>query len=46
VLRLLAGGRLQVQPLTSEIFDWKEAPRAYEQLASWRKDALGMILRW
>ncbi len=46
VLRLLAGSRLQVRPLTSEVFAWEEAPRAYQQLASWKKDALGMILRW
>jgi L-iditol 2-dehydrogenase len=46
VLRLLAAGRLRVGPLTSELFPWREAPRAYEQLASWRKDVLGMILQW
>jgi 2-desacetyl-2-hydroxyethyl bacteriochlorophyllide A dehydrogenase len=46
VLRLLAGGRLQVGPLTSERFPWQEAPRAYDILASWRKDVLGMLLRW
>jgi 2-desacetyl-2-hydroxyethyl bacteriochlorophyllide A dehydrogenase len=46
VLRLLAARRLQVVPLRSEIFPWKEAPRAYELLGSWRKDLLGMVLRW
>jgi 2-desacetyl-2-hydroxyethyl bacteriochlorophyllide A dehydrogenase len=46
VLRMLAAGRLQVGPLTSEIAPCEEAPRLYEQLGSWRKDALGMILRW
>jgi 2-desacetyl-2-hydroxyethyl bacteriochlorophyllide A dehydrogenase len=46
VLRLLAGGRLQVGPLTSESFPAREAPRAYALLASWRKDVLGMLLRW
>jgi threonine dehydrogenase-like Zn-dependent dehydrogenase len=46
VLRLLAAGRLRVEPLISEIAPAEEAPRLYEQLGSWRKDALGMLLRW
>lgn len=46
VLRLIAAGRLRVAPLTSEVFPASEAPRAYEILASWRKDLLGMVLRW
>jgi 2-desacetyl-2-hydroxyethyl bacteriochlorophyllide A dehydrogenase len=46
VLRLLAGERLKVKPLTSEHFPASEAPRAYEVLASWRKDLLGMVLHW
>lgn len=46
VLNLLAAGRLQVSPLTSEVFSWRDAPRAYEVLGSWRKDLLGMVLRW
>jgi L-iditol 2-dehydrogenase len=46
VLRLLAAGRLRVAQLTSRQFPWREAPQAYEQLASWRKDALGMLLLW
>src|SRR5205085_2151310 len=37
-MRLLAGGRLQVGPLTSEVLPAEQAPRAYEWLASWRKD--------
>jgi L-iditol 2-dehydrogenase len=45
-LRLLAAGRLRVGPLTSKQFPWRDAPQAYEQLASWRKDALGMLLLW
>jgi len=45
-LRLLAAGRLQVEALTSERFPSREAPRAYDLLASWRKDVLGMLLRW
>jgi L-iditol 2-dehydrogenase len=46
VLRLLVAGRLRVDPLISEIAPAEEAPRLYEQLGSWRKDALGMLLRW
>jgi threonine dehydrogenase-like Zn-dependent dehydrogenase len=45
-LRLIALGRLQVAPLTSEVFSWQDAPKAYEVLGSWRKDLLGMVLRW
>jgi L-iditol 2-dehydrogenase len=45
-LRLLAAGRVQVGPLTSERFPSRDAPRAYELLASWRKDLLGMLLLW
>jgi L-iditol 2-dehydrogenase len=46
VLRLLAARRLQVAPLTTRIFPSTEAPVAYELLASWRKDLLGMVLSW
>jgi threonine dehydrogenase-like Zn-dependent dehydrogenase len=45
-LRLLAARRIQVGPLTSERFRWQDAPAAYELLGSWRKDRLGMLLRW
>jgi L-iditol 2-dehydrogenase len=45
-LRLLAGSRVRVGPLTSERFSWQEAPRAYELLGSWQKDLLGMLLVW
>ncbi len=46
VLRLLAAGRLQVEPYISEVFPAAEAARAYEVLGSWRKDLLGMVLDW
>jgi 2-desacetyl-2-hydroxyethyl bacteriochlorophyllide A dehydrogenase len=46
VLRLLAAGRLHVDPLTTETLPSREAARAYEWLASWRKDLLGILLRW
>jgi L-iditol 2-dehydrogenase len=46
VLRLLAAGRLHIRELTSEIASWEDAPRLYEQLGSWRRDGLGMVMRW
>lgn len=46
VLRLIAGERLRVGPLTSERISWRDAPDAYEQLATWRKDILGVLLLW
>jgi threonine dehydrogenase-like Zn-dependent dehydrogenase len=46
VLRLLAGGRLRVAPLTSAVLPAAEAPAAYAALATWRKDQLGVLLRW
>lgn len=45
-LKLLAQGRLQVQPLITNRFHWQEAPKAYELLVSWDKDVLGMLLNW
>jgi 2-desacetyl-2-hydroxyethyl bacteriochlorophyllide A dehydrogenase len=46
VLRLIAARRLQVAPLTSRVFPFQQAPQAYEFLASWQKDLLGMVLQW
>jgi L-iditol 2-dehydrogenase len=46
VLRLQAAGRLHTRPLTSQVIPWQEAPRAYEILASWRRDVMGMVLDW
>lgn len=46
VLRLLAAGRLDVRILTSEVLPADEAPRAYEDLATWRTDRLGVVLDW
>ena len=40
VLRLLAGGRLNVDALTSERFDCRDAPRAYEH------QGFSRLLRW
>lgn len=46
VLRLLAGGRLAVEPLTTHSFAWREAASAYEMLARWEPGMLGTLLRW
>ena len=45
-LDLLARGRIQTQPLITHRFSWQEFPKAYEHLASWDKDALGMVIHW
>jgi threonine dehydrogenase-like Zn-dependent dehydrogenase len=45
-LRLLHAGRLHLRPLTTGVFPAENALQAYEALTSWRKDALGMLLRW
>jgi L-iditol 2-dehydrogenase len=46
VLRLMLAGRLHLRPLTSQFIPWQEAPHAYEQLATWGKEALGVVIRW
>ena len=46
VLRLLAGGRLAVEPLTTHSFAWREAASAYEMLARWEPGMLGTLLHW
>jgi 2-desacetyl-2-hydroxyethyl bacteriochlorophyllide A dehydrogenase len=45
-LRLMAAGRLNVEPFITHRFSWREAPQAYELLGSWEKEALGMTLNW
>ncbi len=45
-LRLLAQGRLHVKPLVTHRFGWQDAPTAYEQLITWNKEMLGIILDW
>lgn len=46
VLRLLAAKRLNVAPLVTHRFAWKQAPEAYKLLASSDSAAQGMILDW
>ena len=45
-LRLLAGGRLVVEPLTTHSFAWRNAASAYEMLARWEPGMLGTLLHW
>ena len=41
-LELLARGRVNVAPLISHRYDWRDFPKAYERLADWDQQALGM----
>lgn len=45
-LRLLALGRLMVQPLITHRFGWQDAPQAYDRLKAWDVHTLGMVLGW
>ena len=46
VLRLLAAGRLVVEPLTTDVLGYRDAPRGYEALTSGKAQHLGVILDW
>ena len=45
-LKLLQNGRVTVAPLISHRFHWGEIGAAYDLLAEWNLDALGIILDW
>jgi L-iditol 2-dehydrogenase len=45
-LKLLAGGRLVVDPLTTHRFAWRNAADAYAMLIRWEPEMLGAILDW
>ncbi len=45
-LQLMASGRLQVEPMISEIFPWKQAARAYRLLQQNALPSLGLLLDW
>ena len=45
-LRLLASGRLVVDPLTTHRFAWRNAATAYDTLARWEPGMLGTVLDW
>lgn len=45
-LSLLSDGRLSVDNLITHKFQGEDAPNAYNLLASWNQDCLGMLLSW
>jgi len=45
-LRLLAGGRLVVDPITTHRFAWHNAAAAYAMLARWEPEMMGTLLDW
>jgi 2-desacetyl-2-hydroxyethyl bacteriochlorophyllide A dehydrogenase len=45
-LRLLALGRLLVQPLITHRFGWRQALDAYERLKAWDVQTLGVVVGW
>jgi 2-desacetyl-2-hydroxyethyl bacteriochlorophyllide A dehydrogenase len=45
-LDLMARDRIQIAPLITHRYNWREFPAAYAQLANWDKSALGMIIEW
>ncbi len=45
-LELLSRGRIQVAPLITHRYHWRDFPRAYAHLANWDKEALGILIRW
>ena len=45
-LKLLSRGRIQVAPLITHRYHWRDFPRAYAHLANWDKEALGILIKW
>ncbi len=45
-LKLLQNGRVTVAPLISHRFNWGEIAAAYDLLAEWNLDALGIMIDW
>lgn len=45
-LRLIASGRLKVEPLTTDVLGFQEAPRAYDLLDRAKEEHLGILLDW
>jgi threonine dehydrogenase-like Zn-dependent dehydrogenase len=46
ILRLMAAGRLAIEPLISDRVPWHRAPQIYERLAAWDEGLLGVVLDW
>lgn len=45
-LRLLTADRIQTGPLLTHRFSWSAFPQAYEKLAAWDTNAMGMLIDW
>jgi len=45
-LRLMAAGRLKVQPLTTDVLSFQEAPKAYDLFDQAPEEHLGILLDW
>ncbi len=45
-LELLARGRVEVKPLITHRYSWRDFPEAYAHLANWHKEAMGMVIKW
>ncbi len=45
-LELLARRRVDVAPLITHRYNWREFPEAYAHLAEWDKAALGILIEW
>ena len=45
-LRLMAAGRLKVEPLTTDVLSFQEAPNAYALLGQAPEEHLGVVLDW
>ncbi len=45
-LELLSRGRIQVAPLITHRYHWRDFPRAYAHLANWDKEAMGILIKW
>ncbi|MEA3344855.1 MAG: zinc-binding alcohol dehydrogenase [Chloroflexota bacterium] len=46
VLKLMAADRLKVEPLTTDVLGFREAPRAYDRLDCALEKHLGVLLDW
>ncbi len=45
-LELLARGRVDVRPLITHRYNWREFAEAYAHLANWDREALGILIEW
>jgi threonine dehydrogenase-like Zn-dependent dehydrogenase len=46
MLRLIAAGRLKIDPLITEKAKAEEAPRLYQDLMSEKGTFLGVLMKW